>query len=262
MFHQPHNTFGNRIYNANLYGAGVVYDKHFHKSYELICCLEGSLVLLEGNREICLSAGELCLIFPYKTHAFAVPQGTRIWVGVFSEDYVPKFDAQVSKKEPKDAKFTVDAETGHFLRQTFFAREGEDVLARKGYLYLILSQFLSGAELVEQGEDRELVMRLIAYIEESYREQITLHTAAAALNYHYQYLSRVFSGTMHMNFRTLVNQYRFDCACLLLERGDMTVTEAALEAGFQSVRNFNRIYKEKTGRTPRISKKELQKQYR
>ena len=98
---------------------------------------------------------------------------------------------------------------------------------------------------------------MIGYIEQSYREQITLHTAAVALNYHYQYLSRVFSGTMHMNFRTLVNQYRFDHACLLLERGDMTVTEAALEAGFQSVRNFNRIYKEKTGKTPRAEKQKI-----
>ena len=262
MFHQTHNTFGNRIYNAFLYGDGVTYDNHFHKSYELIYCMRGSLTLCEGDRQILLREGDLYLLFPYKNHAFSVKGKTRIWVGVFSGDYVSKFDALVAKKEPKDAKFRLDAKTDRFLRQTFFCKEKqgiytlekEELLALKGNLYLILSSFLENADLVAQSDNRELMMRMIAYIEQNYKEQITLHSAAAELNYHYQYLSRVFSGTMNMNFRTLVNQYRFDHACLLLERGDMTVTEAALEAGFQSVRNFNRIYKEKTGKTPREGK--------
>ena len=74
---------------------------------------------------------------------------------------------------------------------------------------------------------------------------------ADELGYNYQHLSRVFRKTMKMNFRDLINQYRFDRACTMLHDEKITVTQAALDSGFQSVRNFNRIYKEKTGLSPK-----------
>ena len=85
------------------------------------------------------------------------------------------------------------------------------------------------------------MLSIIRYVEEHYREPITERTVAAALGYHEQYVSRVFRSVMQMNFRDLVNQYRLEDALARLKAGGVTVTQAALDSGFQSVRTFNRV---------------------
>ena len=47
-------------------------------------------------------------------------------------------------------------------------------------------------------------------------------------------LSRVFSGTFHMNFNQYVNKVRLEYAVGLLMNTDDSVTEVYLDAGFDS----------------------------
>lgn len=251
MFHQPHNTFGRYIYNAKVYEAGTEYLSHFHKSYELLYCYSDSLRVSVEAQEYTMKQGDFLLVFPFQSHAFTVGEGERVWVGAFSGDYIPAFDTQTQGRLPVDARFRVDADLQAFLQPNLLQPSTPSDLAIKGCLYLLCEQFLRGVAWRKSDENRELTVRMIRYIEENFTEQITLRTAAQALGFHYQYLSRVFSRSVQMNFRALINQYRFDYACRLLEEQKMTVTEAALAAGFQSTRNFNRVYREKMGVPPR-----------
>ena len=73
---------------------------------------------------------------------------------------------------------------------------------------------------------------------------------ADALSYEYHYLSRVFHESLHIRFRTLVNQYRCDRAKMLITSTDTTLSEIAMSCGFGSIRSFNRIFLEMTGVTP------------
>lgn len=255
MYHQPHNTFGRHIYNAKIYEEGTVYLSHFHKSYELLYCYGPSLHVDVEDKAYDLLEGDFLLVFPFQGHSFSVGEGERVWVGVFSDGYLPTFDAQVQGRVPQDARFRMDAQTEALLREHLLAPITPSHMTLKGYLYLLCDRFLCGVLWEENSENRELTVRLIRYIEENFTEKITLRTAAQVLGYHYQYLSRVFSKTVQMNFRALINQYRFDYACRLLEEQKVTVTEAALAAGFQSTRNFNRVYREKMGTSPSMRHK-------
>ena len=54
-----------------------------------------------------------------------------------------------------------------------------------------------------------------------------------------------------MNFKKFLNQYRFEYAKNLIVNTDKKLSDIALESGFGSIRNFNRIYYKFSGITPK-----------
>ena len=87
-------------------------------------------------------------------------------------------------------------------------------------------------------------------MEENYTDPITLHTLADTLSYEYHYLSRVLRENLHIRFRTLVNQYRCERAKEMITESDLSLSDVAMNCGFQSIRSFNRVFLEITGITP------------
>lgn len=258
MFHQPHNTFGNRIYNSFTY-KNLSYEKHFHKSFEAWFCRQGKIEATCDNVELTLIPGDFLIVFPYVAHSFNVSEDSRLWVGVFSGDYVPELEKIAAAMRPEVKVFRAEKDemqciTSFLIRSVSpgeLQPDSAEELSIKSGIYALASAFLANAVLVPQDKSDDISTEIIRYIEKNYTQNINLKTMADELGYNYQHLSRVFRKTMKMNFRDLINQYRFDRACAMLHDEKITVTQAALDSGFQSVRNFNRIYKEKTGLSPK-----------
>ena len=53
-----------------------------------------------------------------------------------------------------------------------------------------------------------------------------------------------------MSFNDYLNLYRFNEACALLVKKELSMIEVAHESGFKSVRNFNHIFKKLAGMSP------------
>ena len=58
-----------------------------------------------------------------------------------------------------------------------------------------------------------------------------------------------------INLRQYINQYRVDHAKYLIVDTDESITDIALSCGFQSIRNFNRVFCRLTGMTPQELRK-------
>lgn len=54
-----------------------------------------------------------------------------------------------------------------------------------------------------------------------------------------------------MDFASFVNKYRIQFACELLKNSDEDVTQIAMKCGFSTIRNFNRVFKNEMGQTPK-----------
>lgn len=240
MFHQPHNTFGSHIYNTALY-TDACYPSHFHKSFELLYAKQGSQTVFVKGMPYRLQKGDCCLVFPYEMHAFRVEQGSALFVSVFSGEYVPELGAVAQEQSPASPLFRPGEALCDFLSARFFHTGTPEPYVLRAALYLLCGAFMEQATLVPREKKDGLLLSIIRYVEEHYREPITERTVAAALGYHEQYVSRVFRSVMQMNFRDLVNQYRLEDALARLKAGGVTVTQAALDSGFQSVRTFNRV---------------------
>ena len=99
--------------------------------------------------------------------------------------------------------------------------------------------------------NNDLIFRSVSYIAEHFAEPITLTKMAKDLYVSPYAISRMFSGTFHTNFNGYLNDTRIEYICSLLRYTDQSITEAYINAGFESQRTFNRVFQEKMHMTPR-----------
>lgn len=247
IYHQPGNSMGGYRYNAFFY-QNTAYDSHFHKNLELIYVLRGTVEAVIQGTPRRLTQGEMLLLTPNLVHAFTVSGESLAWVGVFSRDFVPAFAKERGGRS--FAPFRCDSEVETFLRQTLFQPEPPELCTLTGCLYLACGQCLRHASPLKGRLDSRLADAIIAYVAGHFTENITLKEVADALGYEYHYFSKVFHDCFQMNFRDFISIYRVEAACGLLADASKELTQVALESGFQSIRNFNRIFKKLCGITP------------
>ena len=88
------------------------------------------------------------------------------------------------------------------------------------------------------------------YIEEHSGEELSLPRVAKAVNIHPNYLSEKFKQVTGIRFVEYIARARFNTACDLLRNGNFRVSEIAFAAGFQSLSQFNRVFKRFSGKSP------------
>jgi AraC-like DNA-binding protein len=88
------------------------------------------------------------------------------------------------------------------------------------------------------------------YIDECSREELSLTKVAKAVNMNANYLSENFKRVTGINFVDYVAHARFEDACRLLHDSDLRISDIAFAAGFQSLSQFNRVFKRFSGKSP------------
>jgi AraC-like DNA-binding protein len=88
------------------------------------------------------------------------------------------------------------------------------------------------------------------FIEEHSSEELSLTRVARAVNISGNYLSEKFRDVTGINFVEYVARVRFEKACDLLENVDRRISEIAFAVGFQSLSQFNRVFKRLSGNSP------------
>ena len=95
------------------------------------------------------------------------------------------------------------------------------------------------------------------YIDEHSREELSLTKVAKAVGMNANHLSENFKQVTGINFVEYVARIRFTTACDLLQNPTLRVSEIAFAVGFQSLSQFNRVFKRFSGKSPteyRVSK--------
>jgi AraC-like DNA-binding protein len=88
------------------------------------------------------------------------------------------------------------------------------------------------------------------FIEQHSTEEISLTKLAKVVNISPTHLSEKFKQVTGVNFVDYVAHTRFDKARQLLANGDLRISEIAFEVGFQSLSQFNRVFKKLSGKSP------------
>jgi len=69
----------------------------------------------------------------------------------------------------------------------------------------------------------------------------------------------VFKDVTGVNFVECIAHVRFEKACDLVENGDRRINEIAFAVGFQSLSEFNRVFKKLLGKSPTQYRRSLAK---
>ncbi len=88
------------------------------------------------------------------------------------------------------------------------------------------------------------------FIEEHSSEELSLKKIAKAVNMNANYLSENFKQVTGVNFVEYVAHARFKNACDLLRKPRLRISEIAFAVGFQSLSQFNRVFKQFSGKSP------------
>jgi len=88
------------------------------------------------------------------------------------------------------------------------------------------------------------------FIEEHAGEELSLTRVAKAAETSANYLSEKFKEAVGINFVQYVARARYEKAAALLGDADLRVSEIAFAAGFQSLSQFNRVFKKFSGKSP------------
>jgi len=102
---------------------------------------------------------------------------------------------------------------------------------------------LSHAEPVEIWKARK-------FIEQHLAEELSLTKVTRVVNISANYLSEKFKQVTGVNFVDYIVRARFENATHLLEDVDVRISEIAFAVGFQSLSQFNRVFKKLSGKSP------------
>jgi AraC-like DNA-binding protein len=88
------------------------------------------------------------------------------------------------------------------------------------------------------------------FIEGHSAEELSLSKVAKAASISRNHLSERFKQVIGINFVEYVARTRFEKARELLANGDLRISEIAFAVGFQSLSQFNRVFKRLSGKSP------------
>lgn len=80
--------------------------------------------------------------------------------------------------------------------------------------------------------------------------ELSLKTVSKNSGVHQRVITETIASRFHCNFKTYINQIRIKEAQRLLKESELNISEIAYQVGFNSPSNFNRVFKNLTGKNP------------
>lgn len=221
---------------------------HMHNSFEFIAVLGGGMTITVEDKEYVLSEGDCAVILPNEAHSYRTRNSSRSYLCVFSTDYVSGFYNKTENLSAVNSVFRIDNAEGTVNELL----NPINMFALKSTLYRILATFYASTEFVRQnnGSHRSFVHEVLAFIENHYAEDVTMHDIAQKMGYTYSYFSGLFNRIFKTNFSALLNECRVSYASRLLIASDKTISEIASICGYNSLRVFNRNFYKFKNQTP------------
>ena len=95
------------------------------------------------------------------------------------------------------------------------------------------------------------VHKLMHYIQQNFKEDITLQQVASISGLQLHSFCRFFKALTHRTFSDFLNEVRIGFAKKLLQQSDLPITQIALECGYSNISYFNRSFKKINYITPK-----------
>ena len=255
--YQSENFHGSLDYRSRFHNSFLV-GMHLHEYSELLYCQSGEGIVTVNGQQLQLSGGQFIWLPPNYVHQYDF-QDAEVICAVFSNDLIPLFFQQLSKKQlvvaPLEARELQPVLAGlHLLKK-------ENCVLLSGYLNLIGAKVLAQSQLESARQsDFSLYQKVISYLAEHYTEDITLSTLAQLFGYNEKYLSHALHTLTGIHFRQFLTFYRVNHAKQLLQsQPDRSIAEIAMHSGFAAVNTFQRAFKDVCGITPSEYRKNIRK---
>ena len=230
---------------------------HFHFELEMIVCFSGKVDCFLNGQSFDLSSGDILIVFPNQVHNYLMVENGDFLIITFYPDLIPNMKTFFNTNMPIQSK--VSFEKSAALKQLVFAlKEKYDETVDNsetqliGYLNMImfyLKPLLLTQPIAEICKGN--FEKICNYCIHNFKNKITLELLSKELHLSSQRISHIFNQNMRLTIPQYVNFLRISEACQMLTKTSYTVAKISEEAGFDSLRSFNRTFYKTTKTTPR-----------
>ena len=251
---RPESGFSDFYYTE--YAGSVAYSPHIHSHIEFVYVLEGNLNLNAFCQNLRIPSGSFAVITPYEIHSYYSEADSDIFILACPPEYIPDYKHIFSGKSYEPIYSQIRNDHRAIIKEIINS-DFNDNMRKKALIYCTLSDFISGVNFrKKESFEYDLYRKAINYISANYtNDSLTLEKTARQMGVTASHLSRILNSDGKPGFSSLVNSLRAYSAKQMLEQKSMPIAQIALDNGFGSVRNFNRIFKKIYGCTPRESGK-------
>ena len=227
---------------------------HWHMEHELIACREGSAQIMLDDTMYNITQRQCIFCHSGRVHYISASPDSLLLVCLFNEKMYDSITSPFALENPvfEDRYGILPklSEIRHELQNQpiFFECRTEAMIGE------ILVDIFRGEPLREaQWQFSDVITRykqLLNHIDLEY-EHITYQNAVQFMNMSDAYFSRYFKRQAGMTFSQYLNVVRIEKAVQLLDCAPtMKITDVMLRCGFNTIRSFDRVFREVTGFTP------------
>ena len=133
------------------------------------------------------------------------------------------------------------------ILQTLAVSEEYEILNADGFAFEL------------QAQDNDRMSSVYEYIRNNFQQPISLDAISSEANMTVPAFCRYFKKQTSKTFTKFVNEYRVVHACKLLSEDNRSIADVSFESGFKNISNFNKAFKEITGKNPSAFRKDIKK---
>lgn len=239
----------------------IKYDLHMHKEIEILYMREGSQKIHIDNEEYIVRKGEAAIIFPEQLHDFVreSKEPTEEIIILCSPNFYRYFFSDMSDKVPLNPILKKEEIHPDALYSLEHIEINDPFTAQLASTIMIITRFLEYIDLkvTKKIYVKDISYRVMEYIKEHFVQDLSLESIAEEFSVNKNYISHIFSHKFEINFRKYLGLIRAEYAATLLRTTDDKITTIAENAGFESQRTFNRIFREIYSVTPMEFRKNI-----
>lgn len=219
---------------------------HFHRKIEIMYVLEGEKKINVSDKEYIMHKNQILVTNSYQMHGYMKSENSKQHIIVIPNHMLRDYYLLYGNTDLKE-NFITDEKVALELKpiiEKIIKKEGNPLIVR-GNIDLLLGKLIEilGTEKKEVVYNQKFIEDVLSYINEHYKENITLENLAAHFGYSKYYFSRMFNSVLDSNLTNYLTIVRLQGAIESLKEGKKTVAEAAFENGFASIATFYRALK-------------------
>ncbi|HOL61197.1 MAG TPA: AraC family transcriptional regulator [Clostridia bacterium] len=245
-------------------------DLHSHPHYELYFLEKGERDFFIGSTLFLVKENTAVLVPPFVMHKTEGGPFSRINVN-FTDNIFDEKEKALLAELSRTMVFPLkheDGETVKRLMYTMLANEESHTAAEKeaaklcakaiiGCLYLYRGAAKEAEKITFSGRIKPETLKIIKYINENFRNKLTIGMLAKQFNLSESCLSKSFKRETGYNVSEFILQTTINEAKHLLGSTKLSVNEIAEKLGFSSANYFGLIFKQKVGLSPLAYRKYL-----
>lgn len=228
-------------------------------SYLFFIVLDGSGILIYDDMEYHLSAGDCVFIDCKKSYSHR--SSNKLWTLRWAHFYGPNMNAIYEKyAERGGSPVFHPADLQPFLAllaQLFeIANSSDHVrdmrISEKitSLLTLLMAESWQPESKAHTGSKKQSLQHVKDYLDQHYREKITLDNLADTFFINKFYLTRIFKEQFGISVNNYLAQVRITHAKQLLRFSDLTIEQIGRECGIDEPAYFARVFKKVEGTAP------------